>query len=230
MRKGEPVFRLCFRLLAAFPLLFLLTGGAQVEDRQRPDGFARKFVEAVNSKDPERRTEIVHPLSRACMTTQTQPYYDWIFTRQARYVIPSTYTARATPLPQGAPPTPDGHAVYPVRPTHQLQIDFTSGPQSSASVIVLVVFDGARWREVLPCPHGDVIGRAKASQAEEEQRDQKAGVLVAQMPPPLRGELLDLLKAGRRVDAIRRYTDASGEDLTTARSVIDLLSPRGGLR
>ena len=215
---GEVLLARGLWIAATISLLHPAMGGAQGQDPRRPEVFARELVDAVHSKDAERRLGIVHPLSRACMTPQTQPYYDWIFSRQARHVIPSAYTVRATPLPQGAPATADGHSDYPVRPTHQLQIDFVPAPHSSTGVIVLVVFDDGRWREVLPCPRGDVVGRAKARQVEEAERDRRAQALAAQISPHLRAELLDLLRAGRRVDAIRRYSRSRGSAASSTSS------------
>jgi len=46
---------------------------------------------------------------------------------------------------------------------------------------------------------------------------------MAQLREPLLSELEGLLKEGRRVDAIRRYSAASGEDLTMARRVVEVL-------
>jgi len=46
------------------------------------------------------------------------------------------------------------------------------------------------------------------------------------MPAELRSQVLELVKAGRRIDAAKHYQGASGEDLTTAVAVVDLLAPR----
>ena len=53
--------------------------------------------------------------------------------------------------------------------------------------------------------------------------DARAKALVAQLRESLRSELKGLLHEGRRVEAMRRYSAASGEDLTMARRVVDLL-------
>jgi ribosomal protein L7/L12 len=64
---------------------------------------------------------------------------------------------------------------------------------------------------------------AKEQRAKQEQRAQS---LVAQLADPLRAEIVALAKQGQRIDAIKRYAAASGEDLSTAKQVIDLLVPR----
>ena len=205
-------------------LLMPARGGAQTENPQQPEAFAQTFVDALRSKQPERRLEVIHSRSRACINPQTRPYYDWIFTRQEKYAIPGHYKTTIMPLRQDAPLPGDGQSAYPVHPTHQMQIDFDAGAYKSVSMIVLIAREGTRWREVLACPTGDAVARARISAVENAERGRKAQMLVRQMPGLLRAELMELLKAGRRVDAIRRYAAASGEDITTARSVIDRMT------
>lgn len=215
------------KTMAALVIMLLMPawGGAQTEHPQQPEAFARTFIDALHSKQPARRLEIIHSRSRACITPQNRPYYDWMFTRQEKYAVSGHYRATVTPLRQDAPLPGDSQSAYPVRPTHQMQIDFEPGAYKSASMIVLIAPDGVRWREVLACPSGNVVARARSSAAESAERGQKAQLLVRQMPGPLRAELMDLLKAGRRVDAIRRYAAASGEDIAAARGVIDRMTP-----
>jgi hypothetical protein len=51
-------------------------------------------------------------------------------------------------------------------------------------------------------------------------------VPVTGLTDPLRAEIIALAREGRRIDAIKRYRDATGQDLTTAKDVVDLLVPR----
>jgi len=115
---------------------------------------------------------------------------------------------------------------YPVRPSHQVQIDFDTGPSSSTTVVLLVVYDAGSWREVLPCPRPDTIAKMRAAKEESAKQDERAQQLAAKLSDPLRVELMDLLRKGRRVDAMKRYAAASGEDLAMAKRVVELLAPR----
>ena len=65
-----------------FALSLPLICHAQASSPDQPEAFARLFVNAINSKSPERRLALLHPKSKACVNAQTQPYYDWIFSRQ----------------------------------------------------------------------------------------------------------------------------------------------------
>ena len=61
---------------------------------------------------------------------------------------------------------------------------------------------------------------ARAQQAE------RVKALVAAMPPQLRDTVLAQIRAGHTIEAARTYARASGEDLTTATEVVDLLAER----
>jgi hypothetical protein len=199
---------------------------AQAGSPDQPEAFARLFVDAVNSKSPERRLALLHPKSKACINAQTQPFYDWIFARQSKRAIPAKYKAAAEPLAGKQSLPSDGKSDYPLRPSHQLQIDFDTGPYSSTSIVLFIVRDGARWYEVLPCPRPEAISGIPAIEAKRAEQERKVESLVAGLTDPLRAEIIALARQGRRIDAINKYREASGQDLTTAKEVVDLLAPR----
>ena len=90
----------------------------------------------------------------------------------------------------------------------------------------MIVYDAKRWSEVLPCPRPETIAKMKAAEEQAAKEEQRLQSLAAQVAEPLRAELIELMKKGRRVDAIRRYAVVSGEDLATARRVVELLMPK----
>jgi hypothetical protein len=92
--------------------------------------------------------------------------------------------------------------------------------------VLLVVFDAGRWYAVLPCPRPDTIAKMHAKKEESAKLDKRAQQLAATLSDPLRAEIMDLLKHGRRIGAMKRYSAASGEDLTMASRVLELLAPR----
>lgn len=187
-----------------------------------PESFANEIVRAIRSKKTEQRIAVLHPKSRACINSTTQPYFDWIFSRQFRYELPAQFKVSSTPLTGPVGPLPD-KSVYPVSPTHQVQIDFNLSPTSSTSIVVLAQYDGKRWREVLPCPSPETLAGVRKSSTESDRQNQRIKELAANVTEPLRSELLTLLKAGRRVDAIRKYAGATGEELVIAKGVVELL-------
>ena len=59
------------------------------------------------------------------------------------------------------------------------------------------------------------------------RRPKRAKDLAAALQEPLRGEISALVKAGEKIDAIKHYQAASGEDLTIAKSVVEVLEAGG---
>lgn len=211
------------------PMMLLLAANAvRADDAGHIESFAKGLVDAIASNSVEQQMEIIHPLSRACMTEENQPYYEWVFTRRAKLVKANNYKVTTSPIDKV--PTmvlADGQLDFPQRPTHQIQVDFVTGPYSSSTVIFFVAHDGKRWREVLPCPrHGDVAARVRDKQIGDQRQTLRAKSLAASMPDPLKSEIAALLKEGRKVAAIRRYAAATGEDVGTAKSVVEMLGAR----
>lgn len=68
--------------------------------------------------------------------------------------------------------------------------------------------EGSQWREVLPRPLADVQARARARQTDERSRQEHSQSLVAEMPSALRTEITQLLRQGKKIDAIARYAAA----------------------
>ncbi len=200
-----------------------LSPGAHASDVVSGEAFAQAFVAALNSHDAGRQAQIAHPLSRACMTPQAQPYFDWIFSRRSRYSIPGGYKSSVMPFPGNATLSPDGRSDYPIRPTHQLQIDFERGPYDSASIVVMLASDNGRWYEVLPCPRPETVVSAKASNAHRAEQENRARDVAAKLSAQSRKEALVLAREGRRVDAIKHIAATTGEDLAVAKRVLELL-------
>jgi hypothetical protein len=188
--------------------------------------FVVRFVDASNSKSIESRRALLHPKSLPCASTAPEAFYVWMVTRQLKDTIPADYTWKLTPLPPGEPLMFADKFDYPVRPTHTLQLDFNLAPPRSKTMVLQLVHEGNRWFEMTPCPKPETIVEARAARQAEAKRAERVQALVAAMSPELKGQLLELLRAGRRLDASKHYQAASGEDTTTAVEVLERLSPR----
>lgn len=44
---------------------------------------------------------------------------------------------------------------FPLRPTHEIQIDYETGPYKGVTILALVVYSEGRWRELGPCVRPD---------------------------------------------------------------------------
>ena len=195
------------------------------------DGFAKSLVDAINSRDIARRVGLLHPSTRKCLEPETQSYFDWIFLRHARHSIPASYhvsheqVASTDLLPTALLPA-DGLVSYPIRPSRRLQIDFQTGPASGTTLIIMAALAGDQWTEVLPCPTAEGMARLAKTQGVRQDQEKRAENAVGRLKPDERAEVLDLLKAGRKMEAAKRFAAISGEDVSIASVAVDLLARR----
>jgi hypothetical protein len=131
-----------------------------------------------------------------------------------------------TPVRAGQPLLFADKFDYPVRPTHHLQLDFQPEPMRSSTVLLQVAREEGRWYEVTPCPKPATIAAVKAAREAEAKRLERVQALVASAAPELRETVVRLYQDGRRIDAIKHYAGATGEDLTTAKDVVERLAAR----
>ena len=189
--------------------------------------FVKNLVEAINSRSLDRRKALAHPKSLVCASTEPGSLYHSMATRQGRDQVPAGYKWKITPVEPGQAPLFADKFDYPVRPTHLLQLDFETGPNRSRTTILQIVRDGTKWHEVIACPKPETVAAARAADQARAERAKRAQALAAQIAPQLKETVSALLKQGRRIDAIKHYQSASGEDLTTAVEVVELLSSQG---
>jgi hypothetical protein len=199
---------------------------ARPQDDDQARAFVASIVEALNSKSAERRRALLHPKSLPCATIEPDSFYTWMVTRQFKDSVPEDYRWKITPVPPEQPLMFADKFDYPVRPTHTLQLDFQLAPHGGKTMLLYLVRDANRWYEMTPCPRLETLAAARAARQAEGRRAERVKALVASMPAELKSQVLELVKAGRRLDATKHYQAASGEDLTTAVEVLELVAPR----
>ncbi len=129
-------------------LLLLAAAPAMADSPDRPLEFAPRLVAAINGKNVDRRKELLHPKTLACITPQTQPFIeDWL-ADQFRYSIPASYKSRFDVIPADRPLSVADGVTFPLRPTHQVQIDWETGPQQGVTFVAMVAYTESGWREV----------------------------------------------------------------------------------
>jgi hypothetical protein len=204
-------------------VLMLLATASHAQAPEDPAVFAGRLVTAINTKDPERRKELAHPASLRCLNGPDRTFFEETFARQATPAIPPTYRARMQARTPTQPLPFEDKVEYPIRPTHELQIDFETGPHRSKTLMLQAVSDGKQWREVWACPKPEMRRQMlEASEAKARQKE-KVKALAAGMAQPLRAQVLALGREGKKIEAIQHYRTASGEDLSVAREVVELL-------
>lgn len=79
------------------------------------------------------------------------------------------------------------------------------------------------WFEVLHCPDEKGMAAFREQQKEGAEQRRKVAQLLAQLKDPLRSELRELLSQQRKIDAVKKYREATNADLTTAVLVMNAL-------
>lgn len=193
---------------------------------QAPDvgGFVSELVAAVTSTSVARRQALLHSTSARCMAGDAAPLYEQMVTRQAREPVLANPRWSIKPIAADTPLMFADKVDYPVRPTHMLQIDFERGANRITTMLLQLVQEGGQWREVMPCPKPETLVEARAAAQERSKREARVPELIAKIAPDVRERIRKLYRDGRRIEAYREYERASGEDLTTARAVVEKLA------
>jgi hypothetical protein len=214
-------------LLAAICMLGIMQRplNGQVGSPVQAETLAKDFVKAINDRSVDERKKILHPKTASCINSETQPFFDWIFSKQFKYLIPANYRATTRPFTGSSFQPTEAKFVYPVEPSHILQIDYSSKPFSSTTLVLSIVKEGELWYEVLPCPQPEAVIMAKSNAAKNRELEARAKSLAAELRDPLRTEIISLARDGHLIDAIKKYAEASGEDLTVANSVLEIMAP-----
>lgn len=204
--------------LVAVPL------AASADSPDRPLDFAPRLVAAINGKNLERRMALLHPKSLACLTRETRPFIEDSLGRQFRHSIPAGHQSAVETVAADFQLTVADGVEFPLRPTHALHIDWETAPFKSVTIIALVAYAEGGWREVLPCIKPEKAAELQAAREARRKQDERVKSLAANMPPALRANISRLVAEGRKIDAIKEYQSATGEDLSTARSVVELVT------
>jgi len=219
--------RLLGLLLAASLCAPALSPASPVDDPDRL--FAASVVAAINNKDLGKRMALLHSKSLACVHADGDSIYRDMFVRQARRHVPPNFHWTITPVKKGEAPLFADLFQYPVAPTHLLQLDFDTGPTSSTTLVLQIAREGARWREIVGCPKPGTVAAMRAARQARRKESEHARALAAHVSPQLRDSVLTLFRAGHRIEAYQKYAAATGEDLATAKEVVDLLADRARL-
>lgn len=205
--------RIGFLLAAALGL----TAAAQTAD-PAARAFVMQLVDAINRADTASRRALMHPDALRC--EQAAADSGWA---PKRGPIPAGFRWHIDPMPAGSKGFFADRFDYPVVPTHQLQIDYETAPNRSTSVMLQLVRDRGQWREVTGCPKPQTIEAARQAAPLRAQQQDRIAQVAARLAPGLKADVLKLVAEGRKIDAIIQVRQATGEDLTVAKGVVDRL-------
>jgi ribosomal protein L7/L12 len=182
--------------------------------------FVQQMVEAINRGDAAARRALMHPA--ALRYERLDAAGPWAPPREA---VPSGYRWRIEPLPAGSKGLFAERFDYAVTPTHHLHIDYESAPNHARSMLLQLVRErGGAWREVTGCPTAKTVQDARAAAPQRAEQAARIERVSAQLAPALKGEVIKLVAEGRKVDAILRLREATGEELAVAKGVVERLT------
>ncbi|MEW5978702.1 MAG: hypothetical protein AB1898_23130 [Acidobacteriota bacterium] len=212
--------------VACWPVLVLCQPKKDTLLTQAQGAFVNRYVEALRERDFEKHKGMVHPACRACYTPDNEDFYRDMFHRRLwpdHWPAPGEVRATIQELPSEKPEPGTALRSNCPDPTHVIQLDFSSGPFKSATVLVNVAAERGSWFEVPGCPTAEILQKFRAKRKQQDAETARAETLFSTLNDPLLGKLKALLKEGRKVSAITRYRDVSGEDLSMAKRVVELL-------
>jgi len=212
------------RLPLAGALVLTVATAAAAQNVYYDLKFARDLMAAINARTVEARAALVHPRARPCITGEVGEWWRESVLRQGRPPVPADSTWKITPLSPDDAQAASDRFDWPITPTHVLQLDVTDAPSRSRTLLFRLVQEGGRWVEVVPCAKQETVVAMRAVRAETARRAERAKALAASTWPELRERVLQLYRSGSRIEAYKTYARESGEDLTIAREVVDVLA------
>ena len=78
---------------------------------------------------------------------------------------------------------------------------------------------------MVPCPNEKGMAFVHENIARGSAQKQRVSRLVTELKDPLLSELKDLLKQHRKLDAVKKYQQATGQDLPLAVMVMNAIDP-----
>jgi len=182
--------------------------------------LVNRFVAATNARDANGLNALLHPKSLACVTPENKDFYDRVVEFSMREPISPSYHFTDTLITEKDKVPADGYGDFPLRPTHQIQIQYTKGAEDYGIVIFWLVQENGHWFKDDPCIRAEMIKQFHDDLPNIKAREEATKALVAQIPDSLLGELKSLIRAGKSASASRRYREATGKDGNTSLAVV----------
>jgi hypothetical protein len=180
------------------------------------------WLKAVRANDKAALTRFLHPQVRACINDRTREFFEYGDLLKPEGLTPKHRITKLTPLsgPGNLFGLPEDAFSYPVQPAYELTLE---AGQEDPHIIRYLAPSGGSWYFVEPCPNEKGLAFFHESLAKGAEQKQRVAVLVSELKDPLLGELRDLLKQHRKIDAVKKYQQATGQDLTLSVMVMNAI-------
>jgi hypothetical protein len=186
------------------------------------------WLQAVRTNDKAALTRFLHPQVRACINDRTREYFEFSDLLKPDGLTPKHRITKLTP--QSGPGNlfglPEDGFAYPVQPAYELILEAEQGDTQITQITQIIRYlapSGGTWYFVEPCPNEKGLAFFHESLAKGAEQKRQVAVLVAQLRDPLLSELEDLLQQHRKIDAVKKYQQATGQDLTLSVMVMNAI-------
>lgn len=126
-----------------------MAAAAVADSKDTPEALADRFIAAVNAKSQEQQKAAIHPLCFAGHSPVEKAYLEETVARDFRKTISEKRTVKITQLDGGVLPL-GNMVVWPVKPTHQLEIEYSAGENADTTIIRFIAQEKDRWFIVVP--------------------------------------------------------------------------------
>jgi hypothetical protein len=153
--------------LAVFIIILALTATTHAGVTPTPETLAAQFIAAVNDKSAEKQKAIIHPLCFANLSTIQKQFLDETLASEFRKPIPKTATTKVERLE--APTLPfAGMVEWPVKPTHQLEVHFSTGEYASTTMIRFIAQEKNQWFIIVPMLNAENLKNYEATKKSQQ--------------------------------------------------------------
>ncbi|MBI2471733.1 MAG: hypothetical protein HYV59_10910 [Planctomycetes bacterium] len=153
--------------LAAVLVIVIMASIAYAGNNETPKTLAEQFIAAVNAKSKEKQKATIHPQCFTDLSQVQKEYLEETLARDFRKTIPEKRTVKVTKLDGGTLPFGD-MVVWPLKPTHRLEIEFSTGENSSSNIIRFIAKDKDQWFFIVP-----MINKENLKKYEEKKKPQQ---------------------------------------------------------
>jgi ribosomal protein L7/L12 len=222
------------KIIISSLLLFLGLMAPVLALAPNEQSFVQSYIAAINGKDILKHKMLVAPESLACINDETKVFFDEVFANAQRNIIPEN---AITTIEEGVPAAmgllPSDLFTIPVKPTHQLTIDYrisTPTKVTSVTSYIMLAKRGDQFYEVIACPTKEGAAKIKEVKAEKEKQKIQLSKNIENLPAALKSELKKMLAEGHEIDAVKHYREKTGASLSDATDAIDILKDKAGIQ
>ena len=152
--------------LIAVLVMLALASSIYAGNNDTPEALAEQFIAAVNAKSKEKQKATIHQRCFADLSPVQEEYLDETLARDFRKTIPEKRTVKVTKLDDGTLPFGD-MVVWPLNPTHQLEIEFSTGENSSSSIRFIGKENG-QWFVIVPMINNENLMKYKEKKKSQQ--------------------------------------------------------------